>query len=166
MKRILLLIVVGITLISCSVNSPKMFSDKALNDVFITLDGAKKPFKNILEEHKGEKILVDVWASWCSDCLKSLPELKKIQQDFPDVQYMYLSLDRNQEDWKFAVNRLQLKGSHYFMQSGWEGDFGSFLNLNWIPRFLIVDEKGEITLFKATKSTDKLIRKTLINNVN
>jgi hypothetical protein len=35
------------------------------------------------------------------------------------------------------------------------GDLVDFLNVSWIPRYLVVDEKGSITLFKATDASDK-----------
>ena len=44
-----------------------------------------------------------------------------------------------------------------------EGDFVDFVNLNWISRFMVIDEKGKIQLFKATKATDKEITEALKN---
>ena len=38
-------------------------------------------FQNILLKHQGKKILIDIWASWCRDCVVTLPELKKLQQE-------------------------------------------------------------------------------------
>ncbi|WP_133534644.1 TlpA family protein disulfide reductase [Tenacibaculum caenipelagi] len=161
MKNFIIIFFIGITILSCSTKNSTQFSKEALNDVFISLEGKKVLFKDVIEKHKGKKVLIDVWASWCTDCLKSLPEVKKIQEENPEIAYMYLSLDRNQEDWKNGVNRLKINGDHYFMQSGWEGKFGEFLGLNWIPRFMVIDEKGKIIVFDATKATDKLIRQSL-----
>ena len=44
------------------------------------------------------------------------------------------------------------------MQSGWKGSFGEFLGLSWIPRYLVIDEKGKIIVFNETKVTNDLIR--------
>ena len=35
------------------------------------------------------------------------------------------------------------------------------LNSNWIPRYMVIDEQGDITLFKAKKATDKRIKEAL-----
>ncbi|WP_428740829.1 TlpA family protein disulfide reductase [Tenacibaculum sp.] len=161
MRKIIILFFVGITMLSCTTKQSTKFTEEALNDVFISLEGKEVPFKEVIEKHKGKKVLIDVWASWCTDCLKSLPVIKQLQEENPEIAYMYLSLDRNQTDWKNGVDRLKIKGDHYFMQSGWEGKFGEFLGLNWIPRFLVIDEKGKIVVFDATKATDKLIRQSL-----
>ncbi len=47
------------------------------------------------------------------------------------------------------------------MAEGKKGTFGKFLGLWWIPRYVVVNEFGEIILFKATKITDKNILKAL-----
>ena len=47
------------------------------------------------------------------------------------------------------------------MMEGKKGASGDFLNLCWIPRYVVVNESGEITLFKATKITDKNILEAL-----
>lgn len=161
MKKFLIIFLVSLTIASCSKENPEQFSKEALEDVFISVDDENVPFKNILEKHTGKKIVIDVWASWCPDCLEGLPEIRKIQEENADVVYVFLSLDRNQNDWKTALQRLKLKGDHYFMQSGWEGKMGKFLGLNWIPRYLVIDETGKIVVFNATKATDKLIRQSL-----
>ncbi len=161
MKKFILIFWVALFMVSCSTNSPTKFSAEALSDIFISFEGEEVLLTNILEKHKGKKILIDVWASWCTDCLQGLPEVKKIQENNPNVAYVFLSLDRNQPDWKAGVLRLKIAGDHYFMQSGWEGKTGKFLGLNWIPRYLVIDEAGKILVFNATKATDKLIRQSL-----
>ena len=47
------------------------------------------------------------------------------------------------------------------MKEGKKGGLGDFLNLWWIPRYVVVNEIGEILLFKATKITDKNISEAL-----
>ena len=122
----------------------------------ITQDGTKLTFREILYKHKGEKILIDVWASWCKDCIVGFPKLKEVQNQFPNVKYVFLSVDRSNPSWKRAIKKYNLIGDHYNFPKGQnKGDFVNFINLGWIPRYMVVDEKGEISLFKATKITDK-----------
>ncbi|WP_417785454.1 TlpA family protein disulfide reductase [Tenacibaculum sp.] len=161
MKKILVVVFIGISMFGCSKENPSEFSKQALEDVFISLEGNEVPFNKILEKHKGKKILIDIWASWCPDCLKSIPEVQSIQEVYKEAAYVFLSLDRNKRDWKNGIKRLNIEGDHYFMQSDWEGEFGKFLGLNWIPRFLVIDENGKIIVFDATKATDNLIRQSL-----
>ena len=146
-----------LTIFSCNKEIPAQFSEEALNDSFVTLIGETILFKDILKKHEGKTIMIDVWASWCKDCIKGMPKVKKIQDKFPDVEYMFLSLDRNMASWKKGIEKHQVKGNHYFMQSGWNGPFGEFLNLDWIPRYMVINKQGHIKLYKAKKATDKNI---------
>lgn len=161
MKKILAVVFIGICLLGCSKANPSQFSTEALEDVLFSLEGKEVLFKDILEKHKGKKVLIDIWASWCPDCLKSIPEVQRIQEEQPEAAYIFLSLDRNKTDWKNGIERLKIEGDHYFIESGWEGKLGEFLGLDWIPRFLVIDESGKILVFDATKATDNLIRQSL-----
>ncbi|WP_335974506.1 thioredoxin family protein [Gaetbulibacter jejuensis] len=153
-----ILLVTLISFLSCSKDTPTQFSQDALNDTFVTLSGETIPFNEILTKHKDKTILIDVWASWCKDCIKGMPKVKTLQENNTDVVYVFLSLDKSMDSWKRGIDKYQVEGDHYFMQSGWKGDFGTFIDLDWIPRYMVVDETGTIKLFKAVKADDsKLI---------
>ena len=156
-----LLVILFISLISCNIEVPTQFSEEALNDTFITIEGDVVTFQSILKEHQGKIILVDIWANWCRDCIVSMPKLKALQKENKDVVYLFLSLDRSIASWKKGISKYDVNGEHYFMQSGKNGGFGTFLNLGWIPRYLVVDKLGNIKLFKAIKVEDKQIKEAL-----
>lgn len=141
---------------SCTAQIPTKFSDKALNDMFTTLEGEGIPFRQILDEHKGKTIIIDVWASWCKDCIASMPKLKELQETNQEIAFVFLSLDKTIQKWKNGIEKYQLEGNHYYMQSGWKGDFGKFLDLDWIPRYLVVDENQNITVFKEIEVNTNL----------
>jgi|TARA_B110000967_G_scaffold81128_1_gene83882 thiol-disulfide isomerase/thioredoxin len=160
MKHILFTLFIT-TVLSCQNREETQFSIEALNDDLINLQGDSVPFKSILEKHKGSTVLIDVWASWCKDCLKGLPGVKKLQQSHPEIDFVYLSLDKSQVAWKKGIDRLMISGDHYFMQSGWKGALGTFLGLDWIPRYLIIDKEGGIKVFNAIEINDKKLLKNL-----
>ena len=47
------------------------------------------------------------------------------------------------------------------MKSGWKGAFGSFLKLDWIPRYMVVDKQGNIKLYNSVQADDKNIKNLL-----
>ena len=161
MKKLILL-VVAIILTSCNFETPTQFSEKALNDTLISLDGSKISFKEVINQYKGKKILIDVWASWCADCVKGMPKIKQLQKKFPEVVFLFLSVDKKNNSWKNGIIKFKINGEHYNLPKGnKEGDFVDFINLWWIPRYLVVDKKGNISLFKATEVSDKRIMQAL-----
>ena len=140
---------------------PTEFSATALEEKLMSEDGQNITLSELLNEHKGKTILIDVWASWCRDCLVGFPKLKKLQQANTEVVFVYLSLDKTQEAWKKGIGNYDLKGHHYFLASGWDGPFGEFADLDWIPRYMVVDGTGKIKLFRAVKADDRALTEAL-----
>ena len=158
MKRYLKLsVLLTVLFLSCSAQEkPTQFSDEALNDTFVSLNNEVITFQDILDKYKGKTILIDVWASWCKDCIKGMPKLKDLQAENSDIVYLFLSLDRSIDKWKNGIKKYDVQGEHYYMQSGWKGAFGKFVDLDWIPRYIVVDSNQNIKLFKATKVNSTL----------
>lgn len=146
-------------LFSCE--TPTQFTEEVLEEVLITEAGDETDLQTVLNTHKGQKIVIDVWGSWCRDCLESLPEVMQLQQEFPNVAFVFLSEDRTQEAWKKGIEKYQIKGTHYFIKSGTKGVLKDFLSSNWIPRYMIINEVGDIVLFKATSASDERIKTIL-----
>lgn len=137
------------------------FQEEALVDIFLSENFKEITFSEVLKKYKGKTILIDVWATWCRDCIKGMPKVKTLQEAHKDIVFLFLSLDKNVESWKEGIDHYKLEGEHYFVSSGWKGAFGSSINLDWIPRYMIVNPKGEISLYKAIKADDKNIKKIL-----
>jgi|SaaInl0LU_22_DNA_1037365.scaffolds.fasta_scaffold00949_12 thiol-disulfide isomerase/thioredoxin len=151
-----------LALSACSVGQEKtQFSESALADKMISLGGEEMSFGEILKHYEGKKILLDVWASWCADCVEGMPEVKEIIANNPDLVCVFLSLDKSIESWKKGIQKYEVVGEHFFVPSGWKGDFNSFIDLDWIPRYMVVDETGKITLFKATKASSKKLKEAI-----
>lgn len=161
MRKGIQVLIIFLLCLGCTTKDPVRFSEKALNDEFLTIEGTSISFREVLEKYGERKILVNVWASWCGDCREALPEEKKLLEEYPETVFLHLSLDNDVESWKNGIKKLGIEGEHYFMKSGWKGDFGTFLNLNWIPRYLVLDKTGQIEVFNVTKPTSKLIRQNL-----
>ncbi len=160
-KKITLFLLLSLILAGCNLKSPTNFTEEALKDSFFDINNKSIQFKEILTKHKGQKILINVWASWCRDCVVGFPNLKEFQKNNPTVKYVFLSTNRSVFSWKKAIDKYELQGDHYFVKNGLNSAFGDFLNSNWVPRYLVVNENGTLDLFKAKKITDKSIVEAL-----
>ncbi len=140
---------------------PEYFSEAALNDTFVTLEGETIDFRSILEEHKGETILIDIWASWCKDCIVGMPLVKDLQTQYEDVVYIFLSLDRGVDAWKRGIEKYDVNGFHFYMPSGKKCPFADFVKIDWIPRYMVINKAGKIELFKAIKADDNKLVEAL-----
>lgn len=160
MKKVIGLILFGVFL-GCNREIPKQFDSAALNDIFVSINDVELTFADILKMYEGETIFVDVWASWCSDCIKSLPEVKELQKENPDIVFLFLSVDKKIPNWKNGIKKHKIYGEHFFIKSGWNGDFADFIDLDWTPRYMILDKQKNIKLFEAVKINDKKLKEAL-----
>ena len=159
MKNILLILSIVMTTISCTNAQEKQFSEEALNGIVINSESKETAFRDILEKHKGKTILIEVWASWCSDCVKAMPKLKEIQKENPEVVYVFISMDKSFEKWNEGIKKHEIVGEHYWVndEKGMKGSFGQSIDLDWIPRYIVVRGEMEVTLYRAIeKDFDKI----------
>lgn len=140
------------------------FSHKALEQKFVTINTDTLSLRDIIKQNQ-KKTLIKVWASWCPDCIKDLPKLQTLQLNHPEIDYIFLSYDKNQEAWKKAIEKHQIKGKHYFILSDWKtGEFRKEIALDWIPRYILTDAEGNILLFKVIEADDPEIINMITEN--
>jgi thiol-disulfide isomerase/thioredoxin len=68
------------------------------------------------EDFKGKYVYIDIWATWCGYCLKELPHLKKLEEEYKGKNVVFVSISEdNPEDVKkwVACNLLQTR-KHVF----------------------------------------------------
>ena len=103
----------------------------------------------------------EVWASWCGDCVKAMPKIHELQTNNPDVDYMFISMDKTDNQWKEGIAKYDLKGEHFMAKDQMKGVFAKAIDLDWIPRYIIVDKTGKIVLYRATETDFDQINTTL-----
>ncbi|WP_264563857.1 TlpA family protein disulfide reductase [Flavobacterium sp. N3904] len=160
MKKIALLIIAFVTF-SCTQAQKTEFSKKALSETLLATDGSQVSFKDILKAQKGKTTVIEVWASWCGDCVKAMPKIKELQANNPTVSYVFISMDKTADKWKEGIDKHQLNGLQYMANDGMKGAFGKAIDLDWIPRYIIIDKTGKIVLYRAIETDFDQINATL-----
>lgn len=151
------------TSISCGNAQKKEFSKDALKGKLTDTESKEVTFKEILKKHKGKTVVIEFWASWCSDCVKAMPKVKEMQASNPNVVYIFISLDKTFDKWKAGIEKHELAGEHYWVndEKGMKGTFGKSVDLDWIPRYMIINKKGQIELYRAIETDFEKINATL-----
>lgn len=128
------------------------FSKEALSQTLYTTGNQKVAFEEVLRKHLGKVTVIEVWASWCGDCVKAMPKIKAMQQEFKTVDYVFISMDKAAEKWQEGIKKHELLGDHYWATDGMKGAFGTAIDLDWIPRYIILDSRGNIVTYRAIET--------------
>jgi thiol-disulfide isomerase/thioredoxin len=101
--------------------------------------------RQTLADFKGKVVLVDVWATWCPPCRKSLPEVAALQKAGGD-SYVVLPISVDQGGWgdvkPFLAQNPQL-GLRAFVPDGAKA-LEPFGEISGIPTTLIIDRQGKL----------------------
>lgn len=162
MKKLLLLLITVFGLSACEAQTE--FSKEALSQKITDANGKKVSFKSIIKKHKGKPVVIEIWASWCSDCVKAMPSVKELQANNTNVDYVFISMDKTFDKWKSGIEKHELTtGEHYWVEDekGMKGSFGKAINLDWIPRYIIVDKNGKVVVYRAIETEFDKINNTL-----
>ena len=166
MKKFILLFALLIFGWGVSQQVPKVlktkFSKEALAQKVTDINDKTISISKILEKHKGKVLVIDLWASWCRDCLNAMPKAKELEEKNTNIDFVFLSLDRNFEAWKKGIEKhnMQTKENYWFNE-GWKNNFNNYIDLNWIPRYLVINQKSEIAKYYAITPEDPEIQKTI-----
>ncbi|WP_312394881.1 thioredoxin family protein [Chryseobacterium sp.] len=166
MRKLLLILMLSIFGLSYAQEVPKVlktsFSKEALAQKLENKEGKTVTIQQILDQHKGKVLVIDFWAGWCRDCLKALPKAKELEESNKNIDFVFLSLDRSREGFEKSLERFEMKDKeNYWFSTGWKNDFNNYIDLNWIPRYMVIDQKSAIAKYYAISPEDPEIQSTI-----
>jgi len=111
-----------------------------------------------LESLKGKYVYIDVWATWCGPCIKEIPSLQKVEEQFQgkNIVFVSISIDnsKDREKWSNYVNKKELSGIQLLADKEWDSKFIKEYNIQGIPRFILIDANGNILNAQAPRPSD------------
>ena len=145
-------------------SSLAFFGILAAQDTTIELETITKKQLEELGEGSPDSIqLVNFWATWCGPCREEFPELVKINQRFPDLELITVSVDQaNQREQAIAfLKEYPMTGRSFIF----EGDdpFAGLESFDpeWkemVPHTVVLHpDKGVIFRSEGVFDTDELI---------
>ena len=122
----------------------------------------QKGGKTSLESLKGKYVYIDVWATWCGPCLKEVPSLKKVEEEYQgkNIQFVSISVDniKDRQKWSNLVNQKKLGGIQLLADLDFSSEFIKAYEIKEIPRFILIGPDGNIVNSNAPKPSEtKLI---------
>lgn len=154
------------------IQQQKLFAKKGIANNFTFYDSQSKKytFKECLE---GKSIaLIIFWASWCGPCIREIPHLKSLHNQFKNrIAFISISIDSDKKNWNKAlkenpVDWLSLAG---FSESSTK--VLDIFGISSVPSFLVVDESGNVLLnglkgFATNPIKGSVIEVITLNNID
>ena len=117
-----------------------------------------------LSLYEGQIIIMNFWATWNDQCLKELPEIKKLYRKLkgPDVQFIGISSDDNVDDLKGFVRQHNIEWPQICEEMRYKGMMSKLYDVNRIPIMFVLDQKGKVQYIGNKKKKIEQIVTTLI----
>ena len=112
-----------------------------------------------LSSFHGRPLLIDEWATWCAQCLVSMPSVGKLGQDMRGNGLQIISVDRD-EDAASATHYLSVHDFTWPNFHDREGKLAQALGENRLPLTLLIDAEGRI-VYEGVASDDAALRKAI-----
>ena len=99
-----------------------------------------------LSKYEGQIIIMNFWATWNDQCLKELPEIKKLYRKLkgPGIQFIGVSSDDNIEDLKGFVRQHNIEWPQICEEMRYKGMMSKLYDVNRIPIMFVLDQKGKV----------------------
>jgi len=96
-----------------------------------------------LSELRGQVVLVNFWASWCSPCRQELPLLNRIYAQYRAAGFMLLAVnvDDNRKDAEAMLKRLELRFPTLFDGNK---NVAKLYGVDTMPATLVIDRDGRV----------------------
>ncbi|MDO4783211.1 MAG: TlpA disulfide reductase family protein [Capnocytophaga felis] len=120
--------------------------------------------KTSLESFKGKLVYIDVWATWCVPCLKEIPKLQELENEYhgKDIVFVSISIDQDKQKWTNYQTANKLTGVQLHSDMSVTDNFANLYDIQSIPRFILIDKEGNIIDANAPRPSASSI-KELIN---
>lgn len=126
-----------------------------------------------LSDFKGKYVYIDIWATWCGPCIKEVPSLKKVEEQFHDknIEFVSISVDNGRgykndaaaayQGWKKMIVDKKLGGVQLLADKAFSSEFITSYKVNSIPRFILIDPNGNIVSADAPRPSNPALTKLL-----
>ena len=158
MKKLILGFVL---LISISGYSQQLGLGDQLPEIILDLPGADEEVLNSTQL-KGQVVLLDFWATYCSPCVKGMSHLESLQTEFRDqLSVIAVSHESNER-----IERFLRKKSFEFTFALGNDELEGLFPHRSIPHSILIDDLGKIVAITSPENiTDEVIKRVLAHQL-
>ena len=109
-----------------------------------------------LDDYKGKKVYINVWATWCGPCMREIPGLKKVYQTYKNKKdFVFLSVtspndskyennDPIDEDESTILSKAEDEGITYPILYDYQDNFAQAYGVRSVPTHIFINSDGSL----------------------
>lgn len=106
-------------------------------------------FATLLEENRGRVVLVDFWATWCTNCIEQLPHTVKLNQKYADEGLLVVTISLDEPEEREGVLTILRKkdattANFISRYGGSDKSMRAFAIEGGIPHYKLYDRQGKL----------------------
>lgn len=128
----------------------------------------KDPYGKMVSSQSfvGKVVYLDLWASWCAPCREETPAFKLLYEKYksnPEIVFVSIAVNDKELNWRKALKEDQPTWMQLLDNGSVLKDYAA----NAIPKFIIIDKKGNIVNVDAPRpSAGQELEKALLQALN
>jgi len=129
-------------------------SSMKVDGIYVDIKEQESTLDQLLDDRKGDVVLLDFWASWCAPCRDGMPDVLELEQKYGDKGFkvIYASIDVYPNPWKRASKVEGIINSNYWVSNFAQSAEHEKYNVKSIPRYILFDKSGQVVYEDAPKS--------------
>ncbi len=123
---------------------------------FTLLDNKGRTIR--LNDFQGKYLYVDVWSTTCAPCIREIPFLKKLKDEYKNKNIEIVGICLSGKDqWKEFMKKNNLQGIQLRAEKGWKSKFrNNYLKNHGVPCFILIDKEGIIIDARAARPSGNI----------
>ncbi|MBT7095673.1 MAG: TlpA family protein disulfide reductase [Bacteroidetes bacterium] len=120
-------------------------------------------FESIVSTFPGKVLFIDYWATWCSPCRSGIERMEPLKKEYADkdVEFVYITSPSSPLD-TYNLMVPDIKGQHFRLSTDEWRYLTSRFEISGIPRYMLLDKKGNIVSEKLTEAhSNEALRKII-----
>ena len=97
-----------------------------------------------LLDYRGQVVLINFWATWCSPCKREIPWLVEFQTKYKDRGFTVLGLSVDEDGWTSVASYLDAAAINYPVAIATDEVTAGYGGITAVPMSFVIDRNGRV----------------------